>query len=408
MFQEILAFIKKNPNKVTYTQLCAKFKKSRSSVYGIITRGGLNHLILKELSGPRSFTREHEMAKKTSTQLRGEARLESQLRAKSNQQKESDKKYRLIQDELHKTKKALEHALAVTGHRPHLTAIRASKREKDGEGTAVILASDWHVDELVPKHKVNGLNEFTPEIAKRRAAKFFDLALRFLRVDRGETHINNMVLWLGGDFFTSSTMHDAPVAYPPVVACMVAQDLLISGIVFILKEEPNLKIHVVGSVGNHSRLSGSAKPVNPATEQELSLEWMMYHAIAQYFKDEERVTFQLDNSYNSYVTVYNKTIRFAHGHMGWRYIDGMGGVHGPFWKYISQRADKQIKADLSVAGHYHTYTPAARGRAYIVNGSLIGATPYSLNYGFEEPIQAYFLVHSKYGIVGQRPLFVDV
>ena len=47
-------------------------------------------------------------------------------------------------------------------------------------------------------------------------------------------------------------------------------------------------------------------------------------------------------------------------------------------------------------------------RSYTVNGSLIGATPYSLSYGYEDPAQAYFLVHSKYGIVGQRPLFVDI
>lgn len=408
MHHQVIELVTKNPNKFTYAQLADKFKRPRNSICGIIIRASLTHLIVKEQSGPRSSTKEHDMVKKTSKQLTVEARLESQLRAKSNQHKETDKKYKVLQDELEQTKTALEQALIVTGHKPIVTRIKATPRAKDGEGTVVLCASDWHIDELVPKHKVNGLNEYTPEIAKRRAMKFFDLAIRFLRVDRNETNIENLVLWLGGDFFTSSTMHDATCAYPPIVATMVAQDLLVSGITFLLKEEPNLKIHCVGSVGNHSRLSGSSKPVNQAIEQELSLEWMMYHAIAQHFRDEKRVTVQLDNSYNTYVQVYNKTIRFAHGHMGWRYSDGMGGVHGPFWKYISQRADKQIKADLSVAGHYHTYTPAARGRSYIVNGSLIGATPYSLNFGFEEPIQAYFLVHSKYGVVGQRPLFVDM
>ncbi len=148
--------------------------------------------------------------------------------------------------------------------------------------------------------------------------------------------------------------------------------------------------------------------MNVAVEQELSLEWMMYHAIKAQLASEPRITVQLDNSYHSYVQVYGKTIRFNHGHIGWRYNDGLGGVHGPLWKCITQRWDKQIKADLTCCGHYHTYTPAARGRSYIVNGSLIGATPYSLSFGYEDPIQAYFLVHSKYGIVGQRPLFVDI
>lgn len=407
----LLDFLTKNPHKHTYKQLAKLFDTSHSAIHGRINRARMENLVVKDTSGPKSvyssLSKEAKMASKSKSQLGAEARLESQLRAKSNQHKETDKKYKLLQDELEKTQKALAQALEVTSHKPVITTITSKPASNEGEGTAVVCASDWHIDELVPKHKVNGLNEYTPEIAKRRAFKFFELALRFLRVDRNETRINNMVLWLGGDFFTSSTMHDATCAYPPVIATMVAQDLLCSGIQFLLTNEPKLKIHIVGSVGNHSRLSGSAKPVNQACEQELSLEWMMYHAIKQHFRHEPRISVQLDNSYNSYVTVYNKVIRFAHGHMGWRYSDGMGGVHGPFWKYITQRADKQLKADLSVAGHYHTYTPAARGRSYTVNGSLIGATPYSMNFGYEDPVQAYFLVHSKYGIVGQRPMFVD-
>jgi hypothetical protein len=82
-------------------------------------------------------------------------------------------------------------------------------------------------------------------------------------------------------------------------------------------------------------------------------------------------------------------------------------VHGPLWKVISQKWDKQLKADVTCTGHYHTYTPAAIARSYIVNGSTIGATPYSLNFGYEQPAQAFFLIHSKYGIVGQKPLLVD-
>lgn len=394
-----------NKLKFTYRQLAEKFKISPNSTRGIIGRADLRDHIVKEGSG--SLTKEQEMASKSKTQLGAEARLESQLRAKSNQHKETDKKYKLLQDQLLKVERALEDAVAIKGHKPKVTKITATKGTTGGEGTAVICASDWHIDELVPPHKVNGLGEYTPDIANRRAQKFFDLAVKFIRVDRMETKVDNLILWLGGDFFTSSTMHDAPCAYPPVIAAMVAQDLLVSGITFLTEQEPNLKIHVVGSVGNHSRISGSMKNVNVAIEQELSLEWMMYHAIARHFKDNKNITFQLDNSYNTYTTVYDKVIRFAHGHMGWRYNDGMGGVHGPFWKYISQRADKQIQADLSVVGHYHTYTPAARARAYTTNGSLIGVTPYSMSFGFEEPIQAYFLVHSKFGVVGQRPLFVD-
>ena len=346
------------------------------------------------------------MATKPS-KVKVEARLESQLRAKANELKNTDKKYKAIQDELEKSQTALANALQVMSYKPTIYEMKASINTKSGNATAFLLLSDVHCDELIPKHKVNGLNEHTPEISQKRVITIFDRCLRFIRVDRQETNVENLVVWLGGDFFTSSTMHDASVAFPPITACMFAQDMIVSGLTFLLQNEPKLKIHVVCSVGNHSRLSGSAKPVNVSSEQEHSLEWMMYHAVRAIFTHEKRITFQLDNSYHSYLKCYDKTIRFNHGHQGWRYQDGMGGVHGPLWKVVSQRWDKQIKADLTCCGHYHTYTPAAIGRSYIVNGSTVGPSAYSLSFGAEPPVQAYFLVHSKYGIVGQRPLFAE-
>lgn len=340
--------------------------------------------------------------------VKAEARLESQLRAKSNAMKQTDKKYKVLQDELNQANDALASALQVMAYTPTIHKMTATPSTKNGNATAFLLLSDVHCDELIPKHKVNGLNEHNPDISRRRVATIFDRCLRFIRVDRSETNVDDLVVWLGGDFFTSSTMHDASVAFPPIVAVMFAQDLIVSGLTFLLQNEPKLNIHVVCSVGNHSRLSGSAKPVNQSSEQEHSLEWFMYHAVKAKFAHEKRMTFQLDNSYHSYLQVYGKTIRFNHGHIGWRYNDGLGGVHGPAWKAITQKWDKQIRADLTCMGHYHTYTPSALARSYIINGSTVGVSPYSISFGAEPPAQAYFLVHSKFGIVGQRPLFAEV
>ena len=338
-----------------------------------------------------------------------EARLESQLREKSNTLKQTDKKYKALQDELNKANSALGNALQVMSYVPTVYEMKPRPTSKTGQATAFLLLSDVHCDELIPKHKVNGLNHHTPEISKKRVATIFDRFLRFVRVDRQETSVNDLVVWLGGDFFTSSTMHDASVAFPPITATMFAQDLIISGLTFLLQNEPKVRVHVIGSVGNHSRLSGSSKPVNQSSEQEHSLEWMMYHAIKAYFANEKRITFQLDSSYHSYFKCYNKVIRFNHGHLGWRYSDGMGGVHGPLWKVISQKWNHQVPADLTVCGHYHSLNFAGLSRPYIVNGSTVGISPYSLSFstGAEPPAQAYFLVHSKYGIVGQRPLFAE-
>lgn len=341
---------------------------------------------------------------KTVKQLSSEARLEAQLRARQLDSKELDKKYKSLQDELAKTKRALDSALGIVAHKPRIEKVAMSAPSRSG-GTVVACLSDVHCDEIVPRHKVNGLNEHSPEISKRRVHRFFELVVRFIRIDRQETDIDSLVLWLGGDFF-SSDGHGVPTAFPPMIAAMYAQDMLASGLAFLQQEEPKLNIVVVGSVGNHSR-KDMMRPVNQALEQEHSLEWMMYHALKARYES-KKVKFVLENSYNTYLQVENKMLRFNHGHLGWRYNDGLAGVHGPFWKWITQKADKQIKADLTICGHYHSYTPSSLARGYLVNGSTIGATPYSLNFGFEPPSQSYFLVHSRYGIVGQRPLFVDI
>jgi hypothetical protein len=64
----------------------------------------------------------------------------------------------------------------------------------------------------------------------------------------------------------------------------------------------------------------------------------------------KRVTWQIDRSYHSYLSCYDKTIRFCHGHLGFRYNQGLGGLHGPLWKVISQVWDNMIPADLTITG----------------------------------------------------------
>ena len=326
--------------------------------------------------------------------------------SQKKEQRTVKQKYEHSLDELDKTKKALSQALQLTDYTPRPFPITL-KEGGQREATAVAKWSDWHSDEIVEPSKVSYLNEINPDIAKRRAARAAELLVRFIRTDRAESIINNLILWLGGDFFTSSEMHDAKVAFEPVVAAMYAEDLIVSGIKFILENEPNLKIQIVGSVGNHSRIAGSSQKVNQATEQERSLEWFIYHAIRKQFKGVENVNFVLENGYQTYIPVYGKNHRFNHGHLGWSYRDGLGGVHGPLWKVISQKWNNQIMAVHTDCGHLHTYTPSAPGRPYSVNGSLIGLSAYSMHFGFEEPIQAYHLIHSEYGIVNQRPMLVD-
>lgn len=346
------------------------------------------------------------MPRKTKLEVSEEAKLEAKLRAASRSKSDTDRKYKAIQDRNSELEHALSDALEVMGRRARPYRVVTRKTNGKGAATAVALLSDVHCEEVVPKHKVNYLNEHSPDISKRRVARFFELVMRFIRIEQAESSIDNLILWLGGDFFTND-MHGAPTAFPPMVAAMFAQDMIVSGIEYLRDQDDKLNIHVVCSVGNHSR-QHVGKMVNQALEQEFSLEWMMYHAVKKHFDGDSNITFQLDNSYHSYVKVYDKVIRFNHGHLHFRYNKGLAGIHGPLGKVINETWNKQIRADLTCIGHYHTLIPAGLERRYIANGSTIGMAPYGLAFGFEPPAQAMFIVHKKYGIIGQRPLFVDL
>lgn len=404
--QKINQYIKDAYNKaISVADIAKTLKLNRHAVINRATRMGLSHPNKNDILGRQPSSLKESDVKKTAKQLTVEARLEGKLRQADTQRQHDNRKFQAVVDDNLKLQQALDNALLLKKYKPTLHQIKAHTGHSGGEATAVALLSDVHGEEVVLPHKVNGLNEYNPTIATRRVNRFHELVTRFLKVDRHETRIDNLLLWWGGDFFTND-MHGAPTAMGPAPAVAQAIDQLVSGLRYLLAQDKTLKIHIVGSVGNHSRAQ-TQKPVNQATEQENSWEWLMYHTIRTLFKDEKRVTWTLDNSYHSYVRVYDKTIRFNHGHLGWRYQMGLGGVHGPLWKVISQTWDKQYKADLTVCGHYHTLTPASMGRPYMVNGSVIGVTPYGLNFGFEPPAQMYFLVHNKYGIVNQRALFVD-
>ena len=46
---------------------------------------------------------------------------------------------------------------------------------------AIVPLSDWHVEERVDKKKTNGLNEYNPDIAKRRAERTFRMIVEYIR-----------------------------------------------------------------------------------------------------------------------------------------------------------------------------------------------------------------------------------
>lgn len=314
-------------------------------------------------------------------------------------QKESDKQYKIALKEIQRLRKQNETLLDLKGQ-VNTYSIKRSKGV-GGQAVAFAIASDWHVEENVRPETVNGTNTYTMAIAKERAEKFFNHTLKLVNKESQDIKIDTLVLALLGDFF-SGNIHDELMEtceVQPQDAMLYAQNLVASGIEFLLANS-KLKLVIPCAVGNHSRQTAK---VHISTEHGNSLEWAMYSFLAQYFKREPRVTFILSRSYFNYMDVFGYTIRFHHGHAV-NYAGGVGGLEVPMRRIIG-RWDKDKPAYLSVCGHFHTRRD---GGDFIVNGSLIGDSPYGKRFGFTgRPEQTFFLIDEKRGKTVVCPILVE-
>ncbi len=311
-----------------------------------------------------------------------------------------EKKYEYIlkrHDELERTLSLMSNVKTI-----HSFNIKENKREKS-EATAIIMASDWHVGETVDPETIGGVNEYNREIAQKRGKQFFTNALRLLKIFEKDIYINNVILALLGDFITN-TIHEELAetnSMLPSDEISFAQDLIVSGIEFLLKNT-TVNFIIPCHSGNHGRMT---KKQRISSEAGNSLEYFMYKNIAYYFKNEKRITFLIPRGYFSFVQVYDKVVRFHHGHH-LSYGGGVGGVTIPINKAIAQW-DKTKKADIDCFGHFHQFL---NGGKWILNGSMMGFNAYaeSIKASYEPPKQAFFLIDKKRGQTIVAPITFDI
>lgn len=272
------------------------------------------------------------------------------------------------------------------------TFIFKKSKNAESEGVAVMIASDWHCEETVLPETVNGMNEYNLETAKTRAENFFINGVRLLKTHQRDTKIDSLILALLGDFITNSLREEnlENNQLQPGDALWYAKSLLVAGIKYLLANT-DVKIIIPCHTGNHGRLT---ERVHWSTESGNSLERYMYRDLAEYFENEPRIKFLIAEGLLSYVDVYDKTIRFTHGHTI-KFGGGVGGITIPIKKAVSQW-NKLKKADITVMGHFHQ---TFDGGDFMVNGSLIGWNAFgiAIKADYEPPQQTFFLIHNHAG-----------
>jgi hypothetical protein len=281
--------------------------------------------------------------------------------------------------------------------------IKAAPSGSGSSATAVVLCSDWHWGETVTLEQTNGLNEFNQEIRAKRIEAFFSNVVRLVKVFEKDIAIESMVLALLGDFISNNIHEELQESNSdlPIDEIIGVQTYLAAGIQYVL-DNTKLALVIPTASGNHAR---TTKKTHFSTEAGNSLEYLMYHNLADHFRGDKRVTFMLSRSYLTYVDVAGYLIRFHHGH-AIKYGGGIGGIFIPAFKAISQW-DKGRQAQLDCFGHFHQVKD---GGKFITNGSGVGFNDFAIRIkaDYEKPKQVFFLVdHRRREKTVTTPIFLE-
>lgn len=283
------------------------------------------------------------------------------------------------------------------------TMPRSVRSARPNTATAVVVLSDWHVEETVTAEQTAGLNRFDLEVADARIAELSRRIAVLVEHERRLVKVDRIVIAALGDFI-SGHIHDELVetcALAPLAATRWAAARL-RGIIDLAADLAR-DVVVVTQPGNHGR-SNHGKP-RKATEHDHSFEQHAYLTLAA-AEARKNVRWQVSEGYLGFLDLDGVVIRYHHGHEI-RYQGGVGGIAVPVNKSIAAW-NRSRRADLDIFGHWHQWG-WLRGR-YVSNGSLIGLNAFGLRIKAEAepPCQSFLIVdHGRREVTRALPVWCD-
>lgn len=271
------------------------------------------------------------------------------------------------------------------------------------QAVPIIQFSDWHVEEKIEKGTTGGLNQFNPDIARKRTITLAENTLKLIRKERQDVTINSLFICLGGDFINNYLHeHDVQMNFmSPIEAAMYAKELLKNTLLTIAKYASVKQIKILCIRGNHGRLT---RRMQSSNDYKMNLEAILYNMLKQEL-DDDMFEWIIPDSELGYVEVLGKKIRAFHGHQV-SYQGGVGDITIPVNKAI-MRWDKTDKCDHNLMHHYHSFWMPTRNCS--LNGSLCGWNSYALSIGapFEPPMQTFHLLDVKRGLTVRTPIMCE-
>ena len=286
------------------------------------------------------------------------------------------------------------------------------RRQKKGEKKPhlfVALLSDTHSSEVVDPVEcpLAGPDGHNAAIGEARMREYFRSVALLWREQSESFEIPTIVLALAGDFMVNSLMHDdSSSEFAPMEEVQFVFQMLREGGEYLL-EHTAADLLIPTVFGNHGRITSKQYHSRAAS---VSAEHLVYEMLAATITD-KRVTWDVRPQIIKTLEVEGFKILLTHGDrtsgMGGGGF-GVGGLTIPFRKAISRWSANEGGIDCALIGHFHTPTVVSGRPAGFINGSLVGATPYSQGMENHRPQQWCFLVDLERLEVGRiLPGWVD-
>jgi len=277
-----------------------------------------------------------------------------------------------------------------------------------GRAVGLIHLSDLHVGEVVRAEEVSGINEYDPEIFRRRFRRMIAASIEIIPRWSADCDLKGVVVALNGDL-VSGNIHaelretNALTAHEQVA---VATDEIAAGLRLIADKFGAVLVTV--TPGNHGRITEKTHAKRMAA---LSYDTMIGNILAREFAADPRITVNMSAGADIVFPVFGWSVLQTHG-------DSMGtgggqGFAGPELPIV--RGGKRIKLtgfttgeryDIILTAHYHT---SSNPGTVLANGSMVGYSEYAVRIrGLPEPpMQWLALIHEKWGLRERVPVVLE-
>lgn len=324
-----------------------------------------------------------------------------EIRRLKGQLKAANERYNMALQEIEEWQSRVElieplGGAASSGWKPSKTTSR--------EGTtAILVETDWHLEERIDSDVVNGMNVATPDILAARVRRSIDKGIEMIDAWRQSFKVDEIYLALLGDVITGYIHEELEESnyLSPTEAIVLAEQLIVDAIDLLLRESGVKKLTVPCCHGNHGR---TTKKKRIKTGHLNSFEWLLYKQLERrYAKSRQNVEFRVANGIHNIQEIRGHVVRFHHGD-SLKFNGGVGGITIPANKAIHQW-NRSIPAALDVFGHWHQFLETWN---FVSCGCLIGYSDFALSIKaeFQPPTQTLIFMSRSHGKVAALPIFV--